>query len=215
MSIRTLSIVNVQSSYDSAASAYAEHLFHELDAKPLDRHLLNRFAESTKGRGIVADIGCGPGHISRYLHELGVEIEGIDLSPEMVRHAISLCPGIEFRVGDMRLLDFASGSLAGIVAFYSIVHFKSSELSDLVHEFRRVLVKDGLALLAFHVGDESIHVEDMWSSPVSLDFHFHQPRIVADALAAASMKVIESIEREPYEGAEHRSRRCYLLAKAV
>jgi hypothetical protein len=47
---------SIGQSYDSAAMAYAERLFNELDAKPLDRHLLNRFAESMKGKGLVADM---------------------------------------------------------------------------------------------------------------------------------------------------------------
>ena len=70
--------MNVHDSYDSAAEAYAHHLASELDRKPLDRHLLNRFAEEARGRGLVADIGCGPGHVARYLHGRGVSIVGID-----------------------------------------------------------------------------------------------------------------------------------------
>ncbi|MCA1732617.1 MAG: hypothetical protein LC732_03335 [Acidobacteria bacterium] len=62
--------MNIRDSYDSAAEGYADHLFRELEQKPLDRHLLNRFAEATKGAGIVADLGCGPGHVSKYLHRV-------------------------------------------------------------------------------------------------------------------------------------------------
>ena len=72
--------MDVRKSYDSAAEAYAEHLATELAHKPLDRHLLNRFVEAMAGRGLVADVGCRPGHIARYLQEQGVEIVGIDLS---------------------------------------------------------------------------------------------------------------------------------------
>jgi trans-aconitate methyltransferase len=61
--------MDVRGSYDSAAAAYAEHLASELANKPLDRHLLNRFAEDVRGRGRVADLGCGPGHVTRYLRE--------------------------------------------------------------------------------------------------------------------------------------------------
>jgi hypothetical protein len=57
--------MQISESYDSAAQAYAEHLAGELVHKPLDRHLLSRFAEEMRGRGLVADLGCGPGHISR------------------------------------------------------------------------------------------------------------------------------------------------------
>lgn len=206
--------MDIRDSYDSAAHAYAEHLATELVQKPLDRHLLNRFAEEVRGRGLVADLGCGPGHVARYLQEQGVTVVGIDLSPGMVRVATDLHPGLEFRIGDMNQLDFPDASLAGIVAFYSIVHFGPDELGTVFQQIRRVLMPEGLALISFHIGDEVVHVDDLFGSPVSLDFRFHVPSVVVEALRCAQLAVIEHVEREPYEGAEYPSRRCYLLARA-
>lgn len=206
--------MDVRQSYDSAAQAYAEHLASELERKPLDRHLLNRFAESVRGRGLVADLGCGPGHVARYLHEQGVEMVGIDLSPEMVRVASNLHPGLPFRAGDMRQLDLADASLAGAVAFYAIVHFLPAELGSIFREMRRALAPGGLVLIAFHIGDQSVHLDELFGAPVSLDFQFHLSGPVVDALRSERLTVIEHVEREPYEGAEHPSRRCYLLARA-
>jgi SAM-dependent methyltransferase len=207
--------MDVRESYDSAADAYASHLAAELDRKPLDRHLLNRFAEAVRGGGLVADLGCGPGHVAKYLKDQGVSVVGIDLSSEMIRCATSRNPGIEFRVGDMRALDVPAASLAGVVAFYAIVHFRAAELGAVLAEMRRVLVSGGLALLAFHVGDEVAHVDDLFGAPVNLDFVFHPPHTVVEALRASRLTVVEHTEREPYEGAEYPSRRCYLLARAV
>jgi SAM-dependent methyltransferase len=207
--------MGVRESYDSAARAYAEHLASELDRKPLDRHLLNRFAEATSGGGLVADLGCGPGHVAGYLGERGVRMVGIDLSPEMVRIATELQPRIEFRVGDMTALDLPDGSLAGVIAFYAIVHFKPDELGPVFREMRRILSPGGLALLAFHVGEEVVHVDDLFGASVSLDFRFHVPERVIEALESARFTVMERTERQPYEGAEHPSRRCYILARAT
>jgi len=207
--------MDVRESYDSAADAYASHLAAELDRKPLDRHLLNRFAEAVRGGGLVADLGCGPGHVAKYLKDQGVSVVGIDLSSEMIRCATSRNPGIEFRVGDMRALDVPPASLAGVVAFYAIVHFRAAELGAVLAEMRRVLTPGGLALLAFHVGDEVAHVDNLFGAPVNLDFVFHPPHAVVEALRASRFTVVEHTEREPYEGAEYPSRRCYLLARAV
>ena len=207
--------MDVRESYDAAAEAYAEHLADELIRKPLDRHLLNRFAEDLRGRGLVADLGCGPGHVAKYLHDRGVEMLGIDLSPEMIRCAGRLHPGPEFRVGDMRELPLPAAGLAGVAAFYSIVHFEPAELPAILAETRRVLAPGGLALLAFHVGDQVVHMDDLFGAKVSLDFRFHRPGEVADALAAAGLTVVEHVEREPYADVEYPSRRCYLLARAV
>ena len=207
--------MDVRQSYDSAAHAYAEHLASELDRKPLDRHLLNRFAEAMSGGGLVADLGCGPGHVAGYLGERGVRMVGIDISPGMIRVAKELHPALDFRVGDMTALDLPEGSLAGIVAFYAIVHFPPDELGPVFREMRRVLSPGGLALLAFHIGEEVVHVDDLFGAPVSLDFRFHPPERVIEALESARFTVMERIEREPYEGAEYPSRRCYILARGA
>lgn len=207
--------MDVRESYDSAAEAYAEHLATELERKPLDRHLLNRFAEETRGKGLVADLGCGPGHVTRYLHEQGVTVVGIDLSPEMIRVARQLHPAVDFEVGDMGRLDLPDASLAGVLAFYAIVHFEAPQLGAILSEIRRVLSPGGVALVSFHIGDQVVHLDDLFGAAVSLDFRFHDPGTVVEALRAAGLDVIEHVEREPYEGAEYPSRRCYLLARAV
>jgi len=205
--------MNIRGSYDSAAEAYAAHLANELERKPLDRHLLNRFAEDTRGQGRVADLGCGPGHVARYLHDQGVDTVGIDLSPNMIGVAARLNPNLDFRIGDMRRLDVPDSSLKGIVAFYAIVHFEREEFGGVMSEWRRVVEPGGLVLVAFHTGDDIVHVDDLFGVPVSLDFHFHTAATVAGALERADFTVIERVERSPYEGAEYPSRRCYLLAR--
>ena len=75
----------LRASYDAVAAAYVEHIYTELAQKPLDRHLLNRFAEEVRERGTVGDLGCGPGHVARYLHDQGVRMLGVDI-PE-TQHA--------------------------------------------------------------------------------------------------------------------------------
>src|SRR5579872_4017827 len=110
------------SSYDAVAEEYAARFQHELDHKPFDRALLNAFAEVLQGKGIVADIGCGPGHLARHLHDRGLPTIGIDLSPGMIATSRRLNPGLSYQVGNMLALDAPDGAWAGIVAFYSIIH---------------------------------------------------------------------------------------------
>lgn len=201
----------LRDSYDALAAEYVANIAGELADKPLDRHLLNRFAEAVRGRGLVADIGCGPGHVARYLHEQGVQVVGIDLSPAMIGWATRLNPELSFQVGDMRRLDLADQSLAGIVAFYSIIHLQGADLDVALREFRRLLAPGGVLLIAFHIGDHTLHLDELWGQAVSLDFRFLMPSEVAMALNAAGFVVTESVEREPYAGGEYPSRRCYLF----
>ncbi|HKC09801.1 MAG TPA: methyltransferase domain-containing protein [Methylomirabilota bacterium] len=201
-------------SYDELAATYTARIFGELAGKPLDRHLLNRFAEDVRGRGLVADLGCGPGHVARHLHEQGVLTLGIDLSPRMIDCARKLSPEIEFRVGDMRALELPDGALAGLVAFYSLIHIDEAEMGPTLREVRRVLAPGGLLLIAFHVGEETVHRDELWGHPVSLDFRFLMPDRMIARLVETGFVVLERVEREPYAEVEHPSRRCYLLARS-
>lgn len=99
----------VRESYDNLASEYAARLSHELDGKPMDRALLEEIA--ARAKGVVCDLGCGPGHVTRFLAEHGASVCGIDLSPRMVDVARRLNPGLRFEVADMRDLAFDDGSM--------------------------------------------------------------------------------------------------------
>jgi SAM-dependent methyltransferase len=113
----------------------------------------------------------------------------------------------------MRALDLPDEALAGIVAFYSLIHIAPEEHPRTLRELRRVLRPGGMLLLGFHVGTEVLHVEELWERKVRLDFRFFQPAEISARLTEEGFRVLESVEREPYEGAEHASPRCYLLAR--
>lgn len=204
----------IRQSYDRVAATYAERLFAELAGKPLDRALLDCLAEQARGSGPVADVGCGPGQVASYLSERGVPVLGVDLSPEMVAVARRLNPGLPFRQGDMLALDVADGAWGGIAVFYAIVHLSPDEVSRALREFRRVLRPGGWLLLAFHVGAELVHRDELWGESVALNFRFSETAELERRLDQAGFAVEARIERQPYPDAEHPSRRAYLLARA-
>jgi SAM-dependent methyltransferase len=140
----------IRESYDLLAEEYARRIFDELQHKPFDRALLDRFAKQTQGRGDVCDMGCGPGHVARYLCDAGASVFGLDLSPRMLEQARRLNADIPFREGNMMSLDLADGTLAGIAAFYAIVNIPRQSLPAIFREMERVLRPGGLLLLAFH-----------------------------------------------------------------
>jgi SAM-dependent methyltransferase len=191
-----------QTSYDLVADEYVERIFDELRHKPLDRQLLDRFAARVRDVGPACDMGCGPGHVARYLHEIGVEVCGVDLSPAMIERARRLVPGVEFRQGDMMALDAHDRAWEGIVALYSIIHISRDDMAPTLCELWRVLRPGGLLLLAFHIGDETIHLDEWWGQKVSVDFYFYRSEEIAGYLRAAGFEIEEIIEREPYPDVE-------------
>lgn len=203
---------DVQVSYDQVAEEYASHFTEELGHKPLDRALLNRFAEEVRGAGRVYDLGCGPGHIARYLSDHGLSVAGIDLSSQMIEAARRLNPGIEFRQGNIASLPVEDESLAGMVAFYSLIHFQEAQLFSVFQELFRVLQPKGLLFLSFHEGQEVRHLEDFLGKSVSLNFYFFERAKMERYLKEVGFEIEESLTRSPYSG-EVETQRSYIMAR--
>lgn len=203
----------VRATYDEVASEYAIRISEELAGKPLDRALLDVFAQHVGSGPRVCDAGCGPGHVARYLQDRGIAVYGVDLSPNMVAEASRLQPGIEFRVGSLAEPLGAPDSLAGIVAFYSLIHLPREQVTPALEEMRAALRPGGLVFLAFHIGSEVLHLEEWWGHSVVIDFLFFEVEEMKTYLAQAGFELDWVIERAPYAGVEHPSRRAYILAR--
>lgn len=204
---------NTQDSYDQVAEEYTTRIFHELEQKPLDRELLGDFARAMQGAGEVVEVGCGPGHVARYLRERGVTIRGIDLSVRMIEKARQMNPEIEFEQGDMTALQAQDSTWAGCVAFYSLIHFPPAQLVAVLGELYRVLKPGGLLFLAFHQGREIRHLDEWWGKQVTLDGFFFERAEVEGYLQQAGFTVERSLERAPYDGVEVATQRAYIFAR--
>jgi SAM-dependent methyltransferase len=199
--------------YDAVADRYAARFVDELDNKPFDRRQLDSLAKLARGRGPICDAGCGPGHVAAYLRRQGAEAFGGDLSEGMLREARRRFPDIDFQRQDLLALSLPDGSLGGVAAMYAIVNFTLDQAETAFRGFHRALTPGGVALVAFHVGDERNRVEEFLGVPVAADFAFFQPNDIADRLEAAGLAVEEVAVRDPYPEIEYPSRRAYLLAR--
>ena len=185
-------LAETRTSYDVDAAGYAEKVVGLLDRMPHLRASLTVFAElvETAGGGPVADVGCGPGYVTGYLHDAGVDVFGIDLSPEMVAIARRDYPDSRFEVGTMTDLDLADDSVAGIVAFWSVIHVPDEAVPGVFAEFRRVLRPQGLLVVGFHVGDETEHSSEGYTGrPINVDTHNRRPSTMSGWLRDAGFAI--------------------------
>lgn len=202
-----------QRSYDTIAEAYADWVDGELESKPFDRAMLTAFAELVDGP--VADVGCGPGRISSFLHEQGVAVSGFDLSPAMVTVARHRYPELEFRTATMTALPLADGVLGGLVAWYSIIHLPDDDLPAALTEFWRVLTPGGHLQLAFQIGAEIRQLTNAVGHDVELDFHRRLPEQVIDELRRCGFEPRAHLVRQPDDDGPfpERTPQAYLLAR--
>lgn len=210
--------VGAQAAYDAVARAYDRQFGGELDGKPLDRALLTGLVELV-GAGTIADVGCGPGHVTRFLAQQHADVVGVDLSPGMIAVARDRAPELTFTVGSILRLPVTDAAWAGVVALYSIIHLTADERATACREFARVIHPGGWLLVAFHVDSPEFatgqvnHLTSWFGERVELDGYFLEPTDVAAQLEAGGFALMAKVERQPAPELEYPSRRCYLLAQ--
>ncbi|MFF7192382.1 class I SAM-dependent DNA methyltransferase [Streptomyces sp. NPDC008079] len=185
-------LADTRTSYDTVAVSYADFVREALDGAPALRTALALFAAEVTGAGggPVADVGCGPGHVTAHLRGLGVDAFGIDLSPGMIDVARSDHPGLRFEVGSMTALDLADASLAGLVAFWSLIHVPDDEVPAVLSGFHRVLRPGAPLLTGFHTGSVSrLKTEGYGGHPMKVHVHKRPPARMTAWLQEAGFTV--------------------------
>lgn len=202
----------IEKLYDTVAKEYAETFSGEHEKKPKDQEILQRFSQEIRDRRPVWDFGCGPGQTTKYLKNLGIEISGMDLSEKILEQARTIHPEIHFRKGNILELEFEDDSIADAVAFYAIVHFTEEQAGIAFREVFRVLQPDGIFLFTYHIGEETIHLDEFLGKKVDIEFMFFTTDFIFSCLKDSGFEKMEIIEREPYPGVEYESRRAYVFA---
>jgi SAM-dependent methyltransferase len=101
-------------------------------------------------RGLVVDVGCGSGILTRRLLDAGYDVLGIDRSPAMIRLARARAPEASYRVAS--LTSARIPSCAAVVAVGEIVSYVPSRGGGVERFFaavRRALGSRGLLVFDF------------------------------------------------------------------
>lgn len=199
--------------YDLTASAYAERFHNHLHDKPLDLAMLSGFAGLIGGGGVLTDIGCGTGATTAMFARFGLDVLGIDLSPNMIAEARRINPDLEFRVGSMTSLDLDDASVDAVCAWYSTIHLPDESLPQAFSEFERILRPGGQLLLAFQVGDQPRILTEAFGQDVALTFYRRRPAAVAEMLTAAGLKLYAQLVREADDDGLESTPQAYLIAR--
>ncbi|MFI6103243.1 class I SAM-dependent DNA methyltransferase [Streptomyces sp. NPDC051310] len=167
--------------YDAIAATYAQQFHDSLRDRPLERALLSAFAELVRanGDGRVADLGCGPGHVTAHLHGLGLDAFGVDASPVMVELAREAHPGLRFEVGSMAALDIGDGALGGVLSRWSVIHTPPEELPAVAAEIARVLAPGGHLLIEFPATDGPQYATQPYDHAVVTAYRWFPDRLAA------------------------------------
>jgi ubiquinone/menaquinone biosynthesis C-methylase UbiE len=151
MTVTTRRTRNHANMYGFAQHARGYDLLSGVIARPLYRRVVADVSEVGLPAGsVVLDVGTGPGRVPRLIAAAypTIEVEGVDLSPEMIARATSTAnrtrtSNLRFRVGDVAALPFADNSVDLVVSTLSLHHWDDPAAG--LNEIVRVLGPAGQA----------------------------------------------------------------------
>ena len=128
---------------------------------------------------VIIDVGCGEGYYSRALSQIALRptVIGVDLSRDAIVAAARQAPGINWLVGDLTCLPFASATADALVDVLTPADYA---------EFARVLTPAGLLVKIIPADDYLIEVRRAVAGQLR-DGDFSNARVVAHLLAHAQV----------------------------
>ena len=100
--------------------------------------------------GKVIEGGCGVGRYNFYFSKFGIDIDGIDFSPTVIKRLEevknSIVPNASFVLGDITKLPYEDNSVSGYISLGVVEHFIEGPQQPIAEAFR-VLRPGGIAII--------------------------------------------------------------------
>ncbi len=187
-------------------------LYYENFNQPSEH--LDQFVKLLPPKARVLDVGCGPGVDSAYLYSKGCSVIGVDLSKEMIKIAQNKFKGIDFRVGDMRKLEFSQGSFDGIIAAYSLFHLRTAEIKEVVSRSYSFLKKGGMLYVALQSGaSQEVEVVQPLDLSERIFMNILSKKEVEMLLKNAGFSIVSEFKRPSKSTSEHPYTKLFILVR--
>jgi ubiquinone/menaquinone biosynthesis C-methylase UbiE len=179
----------VRASYDDLAPTYDARWKKYIDATLA---LATEPLELT-GDERLLDVACGTGELERQLCERWprLRVTGIDVSPNMLRHAAEKDTGAALLAAEAHRLPFCDGSFDVVVTANAFHYFRRPDFS--LAEMRRVLRPGGRLILADWCDDYlSCKLCSLWLRWTDPAFHQTYTKRVCRRMLEQSGFVVEA-----------------------
>ena len=193
--------------YNSRKVAEDYHMAFTRDAysqeareKAIKRY--RKFISRLKQNGHILDAGCGTGRFVQYFIKDGFTVTGIDSSSSMIEFAAKNTPMVEFKVMDIRRLNFSSNYFDGIWNVATLLHLNESGVKRALQEFKRVLKVNGILYIATRTKNKSISTIEESTEGGKIVVNYYSPDKLRELLIDSGFEIVEfNVEPDDYSRA--------------
>ncbi len=146
----------------------------------------SRIRRRRPGARSLLDVACGTGSHLGTFAELGFEVEGVELSTEMLAVAAERVPGVPLHVGDMRTFRLGR-RFDAVVCLFSAIGYMTT-VDDMATALRT---------MADHLVDGGVLVVEPWFTPE----RFHDGTVFAESAESEGF-VVARVSRSWCEGGD-------------
>ena len=182
--------INAKDLFDFHAVQY-ENKFMDVSDYSLSLHALLALISESNSR--LLELGCGPGNITKFLHELQpkLQILGIDIAPNMIELAAKNNPRAAFQIMDCKDILKLHRKFDVIIGGFCMPYLNEIECEELIRNSSRMLEIDGIIYLSTMEEDKN-HSTGFQSSPNSdhtILINYHNPEFLEKVLEDSGFKI--------------------------
>ena len=170
--------------YNKIAQEYDKEFGNDYSDTPYVDKFLN-YLEGKK----VLDIGCGVGNLTKYIMDKGFNVEGIDLSKEMLNIAKQKYSDIKFYEMNMKEITLRK-KYDGIMLAYSLFHLTKKEVIEVLPKYYDLLNSKGKILLILQYGQGERIVDEPLKEGLKIFINYYSQDEIIEILKNNSFKIL-------------------------
>ena len=151
---------------------------------------LDNFLKRLRKGSKILDIGCGTGHVARYLSKKGFNVVGVDLSERMLVTAKQKSPQSDFYLMDVREIKFKPQSYDAVLCLFVLNHVDHKEAKKVIGKMSKILRKKGHLFIAVPEGEGEEVVPEPLNPRHKMYFSYYQKEFLKKELEKNGLKLL-------------------------